>query len=162
MDKLWAPWRSKYIYLRNIKGCIFCKNPKDTADKNSSYIIEKTKYSVSMLNIYPYNNGHIMVFPKRHVKDIEKLTKDEYIDLMELVISSKVLLDKVLKPHGYNIGINVGEVGGAGFKNHLHFHVVPRWTGDTNFMPILAGTKIVSESLKDMCGRLIGAKKKRS
>ncbi len=161
MDKLWAPWRSKYIYLRNVKGCIFCKG-RDTKNEKEMFVIEKTKYSFSMLNIYPYNNGHIMVSPKRHVREIDKLTKAERCDLMELVTKSKTLLDRILKPHGYNIGINVGDVGGAGYKGHLHFHIVPRWLGDTNYMPILADTKIISESLDDMYGRLISAKKKRS
>jgi len=138
-ERLWAPWRSKYIRSLGKKKCIFC-GPKD-------YVIEKTKYSFSMLNIYPYNNGHVMVSPVRHVKSLEHLTQEEMRDLMELVVKTKKVLDKKLKPHGYNIGFNVGKAGGAGFAGHMHIHIVPRWIGDTNFMPMIANTKVLSESL---------------
>jgi ATP adenylyltransferase len=103
-----------------------------------------------MLNIYPYNNGHVMVAPFRHVRDLDKLKADELSDLMETVVRVKSLLDRKLKPHGYNIGINIGHVAGAGFAGHIHVHIVPRWKGDTNFMPVVADFKIVSESLKAM------------
>ncbi|MCX5665608.1 MAG: HIT domain-containing protein [Candidatus Omnitrophica bacterium] len=139
---LWAPWRSKYIYSRKKKRCIFC-NPKE-------YVLEKTKDSFSMLNIYPYNNGHVMVAPLRHVKSLEYLKPRELKDLMDLVVKTKKVLDKKLKPHGYNIGLNVGKVAGAGFAGHVHIHVVPRWTGDTNFMPAACGSKVISESLDVM------------
>ena len=142
MKKLWAPWRSKYIYLRKKKKCIFCA-PKD-------YVLEKTKYSFSMLNIYPYNNGHIMVAPVRHVKSLEYLNPEELKDLMDLVVKTKRILDKKIKPHGYNIGLNIGKSAGAGFAGHMHIHVVPRWDGDTNFMPAASGTKVISESLDVM------------
>jgi len=107
-----------------------------------------------MLNLYPYNNGHVMVSPYRHVKSLELLSESELLDLMSLVNSTKVLLDKKLKPHGYNIGLNIGKIAGAGFAGHVHIHIVPRWTGDTNFMPLIAGTKIISESLDAMYGLL--------
>lgn len=142
MKSLWAPWRSKYIYLRKRKRCIFC-NPKE-------YVLEKTKHSVAMLNIYPYNNGHIMVAPKRHVKSLELLREEELIDLMKLVNKAKKALDKKMKPDGYNIGFNIGKVGGAGFAGHIHVHIVPRWLGDTNFMPAVGNTKVISESLDAM------------
>lgn len=150
-DLLWAPWRSKYIYSRKRNVCIFCR-PRD-------YVIEKTRYSVSMLNIYPYNNGHVMVAPKRHVKSIEYLSEAEICDLMRLVVKTKKVLDKKLKPHGYNIGFNIGKAGGAGFAGHIHVHIVPRWIGDTNFMPIVCGTKILSDSL-EASHRLFGRKNK--
>ena len=101
-----------------------------------------------MLNLYPYNNGHLMVAPKKHVSTIELLNSDELMDLMETVQKMKCLLDKVLKPEGYNIGMNIGRVSGAGFDKHLHVHIVPRWNGDNNFMPTLAATKIISQSLE--------------
>ena len=142
MDNLWAPWRSKYIYSRKKKKCIFC-SPVD-------HILEKTKYSFSMLNIYPYNNGHVMVAPFRHVKSLEYLTAEELKDLMDLVVKTKKVLDKKIRPHGYNIGLNIGKAGGAGFAGHIHIHIVPRWTGDTNFMPASCGTKVISESLDVM------------
>ena len=148
MDKLWAPWRSKYIYLRKNKKCIFCGN-KEVRSK-TNYIIRRSAHSFSILNIFPYNNGHVMIAPYRHVKTLELLTDAELIDLMKLVNKTKTDIDKKLKPHGYNIGLNIGKVGGAGFAGHIHIHVVPRWTGDTNFMPVTGDTKVMSESLDAM------------
>lgn len=142
-SNLWAPWRKKYIIsYEKKKRCIFCK-PKE-------YVLGVTKHSFSILNIYPYNNGHVMVAPKRHVKSIEYLSQDEVCDLMNLVVKTKKILDKTLKPHGYNIGFNIGKAGGAGFANHIHIHVVPRWKGDMNFMPVIADTKVVPDSLDAM------------
>ena len=154
MDKLWAPWRSKYIYLRQNKKCIFCGN-KDSNPK-PKYILRKSAHSFSMLNLYPYNNGHVMVAPYRHVKSLELLTDIELADVMKLVNKTKTDIDKKLKAHGYNMGLNVGRVAGAGFAGHVHIHIVPRWNGDTNFMPVTAGTKVVSESLDAMYKLLKG------
>lgn len=154
MDKLWAPWRSKYIKrVRSIKGCIFCSKPREKKDK-SNYIITRTRHSFLMMNIYPYNNGHIMVAPYRHVKDFSKLNEEEILDLLQLLKDSQTLLSKALKPDGYNIGINLGRAAGAGYKNHLHIHIVPRWVGDVNFMPVFASTKVVSESLDALYSKL--------
>jgi len=146
MDKLWAPWRSKYIYLRRHDKCIFCGN-KSAASNHKRYIIDKSKHSFSMLNLYPYNNGHVMVAPYRHVRDLSGLSREELLDLMELVRKTKKKLDAKMKPEGYNIGMNIGKIAGAGFAGHLHIHIVPRWDGDTNFMPVLGDTKVVSDSL---------------
>ena len=145
MDKLWAPWRSKYIYIRKNKRCIFCGN-KNSSSK-TRHIIHRTAHSFSMLNLFPYNNGHIMVAPYRHVKSPELLTDAELIDLMKLVNKTKITIDKKMKPHGYNIGFNIGKVAGAGFPGHIHVHVVPRWIGDTNFMPVTGNAKVIAESL---------------
>jgi ATP adenylyltransferase len=103
-----------------------------------------------MLNLYPYNNGHIMVAPYRHVKSLEFLSAKELMDVMSLVNAAKIDLEKELKPDGFNIGLNIGKVAGAGFAGHVHIHIVPRWLGDTNFMPVTAGTKVISESLEAM------------
>ena len=149
MNRLWAPWRSKYIYLRKNKTCIFCIN-KDADNDKKRYILSRTEYSFSMLNLYPYNNAHVMIAPYRHLKSIENLSSAEVLDLMSLLKRTKMILDKKLKPDGYNIGLNIGKAAGAGFAGHLHMHIVPRWVGDTNFMPIMADTKIVSESLDAM------------
>ncbi|NQT22029.1 MAG: HIT domain-containing protein [Candidatus Omnitrophica bacterium] len=149
MDRLWAPWRSKYIYLRKRQKCIFCvprKATGKTADKKR-YIVHRSKYSFSILNRYPYNNGHLMIAPFRHVRSLELLNDKELLDLMKLLNKTKKLLDKKLKPDGYNIGANLGKIGGAGFEGHVHIHIVPRWAGDTNFMPVLGNTKVISESL---------------
>jgi ATP adenylyltransferase len=149
VDKIWAPWRSKYLYLRKNKKCIFCGNKGSGSSKNK-YILRKAKHSFSMLNLYPYNNAHAMVAPYRHVKSLELLSQAELLDLMNLVNKTKTDIEKALKPHGFNIGMNIGRVGGAGFAGHVHIHIVPRWTGDTNFMPVTGGTKVISESLDAM------------
>lgn len=142
MKNLWAPWRNKYICSRKNKICIFCC-PKD-------YVLEKTKHSFSILNIYPYNNGHVMVAPKRHVKSLERLKENELKDLIALVVKTKKALDKKLKPDGYNIGLNIGKAAGAGFDGHIHIHIVPRWAGDTNFMSTVSDTRVISASLDAM------------
>ena len=151
MERIWAPWRSKYIYLRNPKKCIFCvgKGRECLADQKK-YILKVSKFAFSMLNRYPYNNAHVMVAPKRHVKSLELLKKEEIADLMNLVNFTKKKIDKLLKPDGYNIGFNVGKLAGAGFAKHVHIHIVPRWTGDTNFMPVISNAKVVSDSLDNM------------
>ena len=153
MDKLWAPWRSKYIYSRKRTGCIFCGVKKENNAKRR-YILERSGHSFSMLNLFPYNNGHVMVAPYRHVKSLELLSGEELLDLVNLINKTKARLDKKVKPHGYNIGLNIGKIAGAGFAGHVHVHIVPRWTGDTNFMPLIANSKVVSESLDAMYGLL--------
>lgn len=142
MDRLWAPWRIKYIRNNVPKRCIFCAR-KD-------YLIFETKYSSALLNIFPYNNGHIMVSPIRHLSQIAKLKEEEALDLLRTINKAKGLLDEVLKPDGYNIGINISKTAGAGITGHLHIHIVPRWKGDTNFMPVVYKTKIISESLFEL------------
>ena len=108
-----------------------------------------------MLNLFPYNNGHVMVAPYRHVKSPELLTDNELTDLMKLVNRTKSDLDKKLKPHGYNIGMNIGKDGGAGFAGHIHIHIVPRWAGDANFMTTIAESRVISQSLKDLYRKLV-------
>ena len=119
-------------------------------------MIARSAHSHSMLNIYPYNNGHVMVAPKRHVKSLELLSPAELEDLMGLLNKTKSLIDRKLKPDGYNIGMNIGKIAGAGFAGHVHIHIVPRWGGDTNFMPVISGTKVISESLEAMAKLLRG------
>ncbi|NQT95118.1 MAG: HIT domain-containing protein [Candidatus Omnitrophica bacterium] len=154
MKKIWAPWRSSFIYDRSKKSCIFCDG-RDSKNLRKNFILKKTKHSFSMLNIYPYNNGHVMVAPKTHKPSLVKLTRDELTDLMLLVNETTKLLDKCLKPKGYNMGINIGKIAGAGFPGHVHIHIVPRWEGDTNFMPTISGTKVISESLDSLYKRLL-------
>lgn len=150
MERLWAPWRMNYIKnFKKEKGCLFCRVFKSKAD-NKNLIILRSKYCFAMLNLYPYNNGHVMISPIKHVKSIESLNDKEASDLMATVKKIKVMLDLVLKPEGYNIGINIGRPAGAGFDKHLHIHIVPRWSGDSNFMPVLSGTKIISQSIKTL------------
>ncbi len=155
MNKLWAPWRSKYVtkIIGKEKGCIFCRMLRECKDKQN-YILARTKHSFAVLNIYPYNNGHVLVVPNRHVSDFLKLTKEEKLDLFELLEKVKTKTDKTLKPGGYNIGINLGRVAGAGFPGHLHIHVVPRWKGDVNFMPVVGNPKVISQSLAALYKKL--------
>jgi ATP adenylyltransferase len=155
MDKLWAPWRIKYIHSKRIKKCIFCESIKSN-EKN--YVIYKTKYSISLLNIFPYNNGHMMIAPLRHIKEISQLNSEEILDLFKTLDKTKKLLARVLKPDGYNIGINVSKEAGAGITGHLHIHLVCRWRGDTNFMPVLYNTKVISQSLDELYKKLKHAK----
>jgi ATP adenylyltransferase len=149
VDRLWAPWRSKYIYLRKRKGCIFCGAEK-ARDPAGRLIIERSASSFAMLNLYPYNNGHVMVAPYRHVPSLDRLDDGQMLDLMRLLNRVKARIDSKMRPHGYNIGANIGAVSGAGYAGHVHIHIVPRWKGDTNFIPVVSGVKVVSESLEAM------------
>ena len=153
-NKLWAPWRINYIRNCRQKKCIFCESAKNI---RKNFVILKTPYSVAMLNIFPYNNGHIMISPLRHVKELGLLKNSEILDLFSTLTKAKALLQKVLKPDGFNIGINIDKSAGAGIIGHLHIHIVPRWTGDTNFMPVLHGTKIISQSLDELYKQLLKA-----
>jgi len=146
-NRLWAPWRIKYIRNPKVKKCIFCKPDK--------YVILKTKHSMAMLNIFPYNNGHIMVAPLKHVKELSRLSDAEMLDLFKTVEKMRSLLQETLQPQGYNIGINIARAAGAGIPGHLHVHIVPRWQGDTNFMPIVAKTKVISQSIEELYKQLL-------
>ena len=162
MDRLWAPWRVKYItkILKKQKGCVFCKIFKQKKDAEN-FIFIRSKYCFSVLNIYPYNNGHCLVLPNRHVDSLKKMIREEKADMFQLLEKTTDLLDKVLKPEGYNVGINFGRVAGAGFPDHVHIHVVPRWRGDVNFMPVTANTRVISQSIGAVYKKLNHANKKR-
>ena len=153
MDKLWAPWRAPYI-LKGLKkkraGCVFCKALQAHKKGKSQQVVETSRLSFSVLNIYPYNNGHMMVMPKRHVGDFQKLRPAELTDMMLLLQKTQRSLKRVLDPHAFNLGLNLGREAGAGITEHLHFHIVPRWNGDTNFMPLFSGTKVISQSLEHL------------
>ncbi|MFH1360556.1 MAG: HIT domain-containing protein [Candidatus Omnitrophota bacterium] len=151
MDKLWAPWRVTYLQKlnRKTKGCVFCRIHRSKQDKKN-YIILRSQHAFAVLNIYPYNNGHVLIVANRHVGELAKLSRDEKLDLLSLAEKTKALLDKAIQPAGYNIGMNLGRVAGAGFPGHLHIHIVPRWSGDINFMPVIAQTKVISQSLNEL------------
>jgi len=141
MERLWAPWRIEYIMGEKNKECIFCQKSKEHKDEEN-YILLRRKKCIVMLNIFPYNNGHLMIAPYRHIGSIEQLNKEESEAQMVK------LLKRVLHPAGFNIGMNLGKVAGAGIVGHLHIHVVPRWRGDSNFMPVISETKVISEALQ--------------
>ena len=147
MERLWAPWRVDYITADQGKGCIFCTKPAQNRDEEN-LILKRGDLAFIMLNAFPYNNGHLMVAPYRHVGDISDLTDEEMLDLMRLVRFGKEVLSSAIHPDGFNIGINLGRVAGAGIADHIHVHVVPRWNGDTNFMPVIADTKVMPQALR--------------
>ena len=160
--RLWAPWRINYISKSKVKGCIFCRAKRRAsrgADKPNDYVVFKTKKSICLLNIYPYNNGHLLISPLRHIADIDLLTDAEILDMFRCLKRAKGLLQKVLKPQGYNLGFNLSRSAGAGITGHLHLHIVPRWVGDTNFMPVISNSKVISQSLDELSRRLKNAEK---
>jgi ATP adenylyltransferase len=155
MKKLWAPWRFEYIASANESDeeCIFCTKPKESNDRQN-LIAYRSQHSFVMLNKYPYNNGHLMIVPYIHECDLGKLSDEVLLDLQHSLQKSILALNNTMHPHGLNIGINIGRTAGAGIDQHLHYHLVPRWNGDTNFMPVIAETKVVSESLKESWRKL--------
>ena len=155
MKYLWAPWRMDYILQEKKKGCIFCKKPKEKKDKENLILFQSDDAFVIM-NKFPYNSGHLMVVPKRHCVDIDQLSDEEFQELLYLLRASTRVLKECLRPHGFNIGMNIGKVGGAG-EEHVHFHIVPRWKGDINFMPVLSETKIIPEYLEKTYLKLYSA-----
>ena len=155
VDKIFAPWRSEYILSGDKKpdGCIFCEYPKQDKDEDN-LIVYRGKLCFVIMNRYPYSAGHLMVIPYRHLHNFAELTQDELTELMQLVQRAVATLAEVMHPDGYNIGMNIGKVAGAGIDQHLHMHVVPRWNGDTNFMPVVGDTRVVSEALESAWRRL--------
>ncbi|HEO64098.1 MAG TPA: HIT domain-containing protein [Candidatus Omnitrophica bacterium] len=150
MKNIWAPWRIKYVACqKKSSGCIFCKKAKSKKDKQN-LVLMRAKHSFVLMNVYPYNNGHIMAAPYRHVKDLNSLSNEEFIELFSLIKEMESKLKKVLSPDGFNIGINVGTAAGAGIRGHLHVHLVPRWTGDTGFMSVTSDIKIIAQSLAEL------------
>jgi len=147
MENIFAPWRMEYILDDNKEnGCIFCNLPLEKNDKKR-LIVARSKKCFVMLNAYPYNNGHLMVSPYRHIADYENLSFDELVDIHINVQKVIKMLKRVQNPQGFNIGLNLGKTAGAGFDEHLHVHIVPRWNGDTNFMPVLNDTRVIPQSL---------------
>ncbi len=158
MDLLWAPWRNQYIMrdLKKKRGCVFCRMEKERRDAKN-FVIARRKYCFAVLNIYPYNNGHVLIVTARHVDDLDKLRKAERDDVMDLVQDVKSMLQSELDPAGFNIGINLGRVAGAGYPGHLHIHLVPRWNGDVNFMPVTGKAKVITQSLAALYKKLKNA-----
>lgn len=159
MDEIFAPWRMQYILSNSenedkaAEGCIFCNFPKLDEDEKR-LIVERGKLCFVIMNAYPYNPGHMMVVPYRHTADFTSLTPEELAETAALVQKSVRALTALMQPHGFNIGMNIGRVAGAGIDQHLHTHIVPRWNGDTNFMPVIGETRVVSESLESTYKRL--------
>ena len=161
MNNLWSPWRSKYIESfknENEKGsCIFCEVLDKEITDDNNLLVTKSFLTITMLNLYPYNNGHLMIIPKRHVSNLDDLSKEESLAIMEEIKYAQQALTKVYQPHGFNVGANLGRASGAGIEDHIHFHIVPRWNGDTNFMPVLGEVKVISQDLLESKHKLIKA-----
>lgn len=136
----------EYILKEKNEGCIFCEIPEENRDEKN-YILYRGEFCFVILNTYPYNNGHIMIAPYSHVKNLEELNKDTINELMSLCQKSIFILKEKMNPQGFNIGVNIGKVAGAGILEHVHLHIVPRWQGDTNFMPVILDTKVIPEYL---------------
>lgn len=146
MEKLWAPWRMAYIEVSAPVGCIFCTKPEQTDDREQ-LILFRGETCFVIMNLFPYNNGHLMVAPYRHTADLVGLTEAEQAEMMRLTRYCVRVLTDAFHPDAFNIGMNLGKVAGAGIAEHLHMHIVPRWNGDTNFMPVLAETKVLPDAL---------------
>jgi ATP adenylyltransferase len=153
MEHIWAPWRMAYVIGEKEKGCIFCDKPKENKDSDN-LILYRGERNFIILNNYPYNPGHLMVAPYRHVAHLEELSPEELYEHFDIVRRSIKALKEVLNPGGFNIGINIGKVAGAGVAGHIHTHIVPRWEGDTNFMPVIAETKVLPEALASTYDKL--------
>jgi len=155
VENIYAPWRKDFIEKKELKeeGCIFCNRSK-LLPQLESLVVFKDKYSFILLNKYPYNNGHLMVAPYKHTHDLSHLSVDEYTEIMKNIILSAEVLKEAYNPQGFNIGMNIGAVAGAGVADHLHWHIVPRWGGDTNFMPIISNTKVLHEILSETFDRI--------
>lgn len=153
MKTIWAPWRIEYLTREKDAGCIFCEKPKENRDREN-LIIYRDETGFIIMNRYPYSNGHLMAVPYRHTREIGELSDRERLEIMNLTVKCVEIL-KVFKPDGFNIGMNLGRVAGAGIDDHIHFHIVPRWSGDTNFMPIIGDIKVMPEYLDETYLKLI-------
>jgi len=157
MEHLYTPWRSDYIHGKTPQeGCFFCLHQKSKNDEEN-LVLFRGDTSFVLLNLYPYTDGHLLIAPYRHIAQPNDLSKEEWIEIHELARRGIAALEKVSHPEGFNLGMNLGRVAGAGVVGHLHLHVVPRWNGDTNFMPILAQTKMINENLHTVYKKLKSA-----
>lgn len=157
LDKknLWAPWRIGYIQsLKEDLGCFLCHDIENSADDDKNLVLWRTALSIVVLNHFPYNNGHLLISPIRHIAELGDATDGELMELMKLQRESQKALSLAIKPHGFNIGMNLGRCAGAGLPGHLHVHIVPRWNGDTNFMPVCSDTDVISQSLVELLEQL--------
>jgi ATP adenylyltransferase len=157
MKKLFSPWRSLYIQSfgdkKKTRTCLFCGIGKDRSDAEN-LVVMRGKYCFVVLNKFPYNSGHLMVIPYRHISHFSKISIEEHKEIMLMTGKCITAMEAVSKPQGFNFGANLGRAAGAGIDKHIHFHLVPRWNGDTNFMPVLSDVKLVSENMIDVWSKL--------
>ena len=150
---LWAPWRMAFVQGPPRHACFFCDYARQKKDRENLVVL-RGRTCFAILNRFPYNTGHLMVAPLAHKRDLGRLTARERAELLDLLVTMQGALDRALRPEGYNIGINLGRVAGAGVPGHVHIHVVPRWGGDTNFMPVVGLTKVIPQALEDLYSQL--------
>lgn len=154
MERLWSPWRSEYVTnSKDDEGCFLCSH-LESSDDEGNHVLWRGDKTFVVLNRYPYNPGHLMVAPKRHVGELEDMEQGELHELIDVTQRSVAILREAMSAQGFNVGMNLGTVGGAGVPGHVHQHVVPRWGGDTNFMPSVAETKVLPELLSDTYAKL--------
>ncbi len=153
---LWAPWRIPYIRAigKEDKGCFLCHDYAHPEEDAENFVVWRTERSLVVLNRFPYNNGHLLIAPARHIADLDETSEEEMLELCKLVREAQRALSIAISPHGFNVGLNFGRCAGAGLPGHMHIHVVPRWDGDTNFMSVCSDTKVVSQSLADLLAEL--------
>lgn len=153
MDVLWAPWRMAYVGGPKDPRCLFCVQ-LGTDEPRAGLVLARPRGALVMLNRFPYANAHVMVAPQRHTADLGALTSAEYLDLSECLRRSVAVLQQELQPEGMNVGLNLGRAAGAGIADHVHWHIVPRWVGDTNFMPLIGEVRVMPEHLEALYDRL--------
>ena len=146
MDHIWAPWRLDYVVAEKPDKCVLCEN-SDSSDDDANYVLYRGRHNYVLLNTFPYNSGHLMVVPYRHVSSLTDLSAEEVCELMQLTQSCLQALDEAFAAEGVNLGMNIGQPAGAGIDDHIHLHIVPRWGGDTNYMTVVANTRVVPQSL---------------
>ena len=148
MNKLWAPWRMDYIRTPKEDGCVFCKKHQSTKDREN-LLLFRGEESFVLMNLYPYSNGHLMISPYKHTSNTNDISEIGNQEIMSLTNKSMEIIKNIMGADGFNIGANLGKAAGAGIEEHLHFHIVPRWIGDTNFMPVVGNTKVIVEGLQE-------------
>ncbi len=152
---LWAPWRIEYIRgLQEKSDCFICDYAGDAKQDEENLVLWRTENCLVVFNRFPYNNGHLMIAPVRHIGDIDEASDEQLLEFMKLTRDCKKVLTAAISPHGFNVGINLGRCAGVGLPGHVHIHIVPRWDGDTNFMAVCSGTDVISQSLEELYGQL--------
>jgi ATP adenylyltransferase len=158
-NNLWAPWRIKYIQgLSQKSPCFLCDYLAGPEKDAENFVLWRTEKAFVVFNRFPYNNGHLLIAPTRHIADLQQADEQELLIMTKLVRECQKALSLTIKPHGFNVGMNFGRCAGAGLPGHLHVHIVPRWNGDTNFMPVLAGAKVIVQSLEALYQVLLAAR----
>jgi ATP adenylyltransferase len=156
-ENLWAPWRIGYVQGLSVDpqaekegGCFLCRYLENPADDDKNLVLWRSQHCIVLLNRFPYNNGHLLIAPARHIGDLDQANDAELLEMNKLIREAQRALSAAIKPHGFNVGMNLGRCAGAGLPGHLHTHIVPRWSGDTNFMSVCSDTDVISQSLSDL------------